>query len=127
MNATAIAVDLAKNVFQLAVADAQWRVVESHRLSRAQFERWFASRDVSLVIMEACGSTHHWACWVDCTGGTTHFYRHETESAFDDSDSTIARSDSPVHSFRAPRFWGTQEQNSQSTCLTEVFRLPMVA
>jgi len=60
MNATTVAVDLAKNVFQLAVADGSGKVVESHRLSRTQFERWFANRDVSVVIMEACGSAHHW-------------------------------------------------------------------
>ena len=61
MNATTVAVDLAKSVFQLAVADSQWRVIETHRLTRSQFERWFHNRDVSLVIMEACGSAHHWA------------------------------------------------------------------
>ena len=64
MNATTVAVDLAKSVFQLAVADASWRVVETHRLTRTQFERWFANRDVHLVIMEACGSAHHWARWL---------------------------------------------------------------
>ena len=58
MNATTVAVDFAKSVFQLAVADASWRVVETHRLTRTQFERWFANHDVSLVIMEACGSAH---------------------------------------------------------------------
>ena len=56
MNTTTVAVDLAKSVFQLAVADTQWRVIEQHRLTRAQFERWFINRNVSLVIMEACGS-----------------------------------------------------------------------
>lgn len=61
MNATTVAVDLAKSVFQLAVADSRWRVVETHRLTRTQFERWFLNRDVSLVVMEACGSAHHWA------------------------------------------------------------------
>ena len=53
MHATTVAVDLAKNVFELAVADQHWRVVERHRLSRGQFERWFANRDVALVIMES--------------------------------------------------------------------------
>lgn len=65
MNATTVAVDLAKSVFQLAVADADWRVIESHRLTRGQFERWFQNRDVSLAIMEACGSAHHWARWLN--------------------------------------------------------------
>jgi transposase len=76
MNATAVAcvdasevesivgVDLAKNVMQLAVADRQWRLTETHRLTRGQFERFFANRAVSLVVMEACGSAHHWARWL---------------------------------------------------------------
>lgn len=68
MNATTVAVDLAKSVFQLAVADGSWKVVESHRLTRTQFERWFQNRDVSLVIMEACGSAHHWARWLNGMG-----------------------------------------------------------
>lgn len=68
MNATTVAVDLAKSVFQLAVADASWRVIEAHRLTRAQFERWFANRNVGLVIMEACGSAHHWARWLTGLG-----------------------------------------------------------
>ena len=55
-----VAVDLAKNVFQLAVADSQWRLVQKHRFTRTQFERFFVNRNVSLVMMEACGSAHHW-------------------------------------------------------------------
>lgn len=61
MDATTVAVDLAKNVFQLAVADAQWRIVHKARLSRDQFRRWFDNRAVALVVMEACGSAHYWA------------------------------------------------------------------
>ena len=64
MHATTVAVDLAKSVFQVAVADDNWKVVEQHRLTRLQFQRWFANRDVGRVIMEACGSAHHWARWL---------------------------------------------------------------
>ena len=63
-----VAVDLAKNVFQLAVADRSWRVQQTHRLSRHQFERFFINRCVALVIMEACGSAHHWARWLNRLG-----------------------------------------------------------
>ena len=59
-----VAVDLAKNVFQLAVADSQWRLVQKHRFTRTQFERFFVNRNASLVVMEACGSAHHWARWL---------------------------------------------------------------
>jgi len=68
MNATTVAVDLAKSVFQLAVADSSWKVIEQHRLTRTQFERWFANRTVRLVIMEACGSAHHSARWLKRQG-----------------------------------------------------------
>src|SRR6266571_4055508 len=61
MNATTVAVDLAKNVFELALADARWKVLGRARLTRAQFERWFDNRKMDLVVMEACGSAHHWA------------------------------------------------------------------
>lgn len=68
MHATTVVVDLAKSVFQLAVADEHWRVVETQRLTRSQFERWFVNRSVGLVVMEACGSAHHWARWLDALG-----------------------------------------------------------
>jgi transposase len=61
MDATTVAVDLAKNVFQLVTADRHWHILERARLSRAQFERWFHNRNVALVVMEACGSAHYWA------------------------------------------------------------------
>jgi transposase len=68
MKSTTVAVDLAKSVFQLAVADATWKVIETHRLTRSQFERWFHNRDVTLVVMEACGSAHHWARYLSGLG-----------------------------------------------------------
>jgi transposase len=53
---------------QPAVADGSWRVIEQQRLTRTQFERWFADRVVGLVVMEACGSAHHWARWLNGLG-----------------------------------------------------------
>jgi transposase len=60
VNASTVAVDLAKSVFQLAVADGDWKVIETHRLTRSQFERFFDNREVDTVVMEACGSAHYW-------------------------------------------------------------------
>jgi len=68
MNTTTVAVDLAKDVFQLAVADADWRVVQTARLGRNQFAAWFQNHTVNRVIMEACGSAHHWARWLTGLG-----------------------------------------------------------
>lgn len=61
MHATTAAVDLAKNVFQVVLADAEHRLLEQHRLTRPQFERFFANRPIERIIMEARGCGHHWA------------------------------------------------------------------
>ena len=61
MHATTVAVDLAKSVFQVAEADARGRIVAQHRLTRTQFERFFGNHAAAQVVMEACGSAHHWA------------------------------------------------------------------
>lgn len=60
MNATTVAIDLAKNVFELAVADDSGNVIERKRLSRGQLERYFQNRSHARVVMEACGTAHYW-------------------------------------------------------------------
>ena len=52
---TTIAIDLAKNVFQLALADASFRIVRSLRLKRADFLSFWPNHPVVHVVMEACG------------------------------------------------------------------------
>jgi hypothetical protein len=42
MSKLVIAVDLAKDVFEIAVAQASGKVVERKRLTRAEFERFWA-------------------------------------------------------------------------------------
>ena len=61
MNSTTVAVDLAKNVFELAVADADGRISERQRLNRARFAAFFVNTTPCRVVMEACGSAHYWA------------------------------------------------------------------
>lgn len=60
MDATTIGVDLAKSVFELALANAAWRVIGRKRLTRAQFERFLATQPPTHVVMEACGTAHYW-------------------------------------------------------------------
>ena len=59
--ATTVAVDLAKDVFELAFADANARILERRRLTRAAFARAFANHPPLRIVMEACGSAHDWA------------------------------------------------------------------
>ena len=57
---TTIAVDLAKSVFEVAVSEAPGRVSERKRLNRGGLAAFFANRPPAVVLMEACGSAHHW-------------------------------------------------------------------
>lgn len=60
MKTTQASVDLAKSVFQVAISTTPGRVEDHHRLSRTGFERFFAGREPTEVLMEACGTAHHW-------------------------------------------------------------------
>lgn len=60
MHATTVGVDLAKQYFELAVRDEERRITERLRLTRPRFVRFFANRPPCRVVMEACGSAHHW-------------------------------------------------------------------
>lgn len=79
---TTIAVDLAKSVFQVAVADREWRVVSRHRLTRAQLVRFFGERQPCLVVMEACGSAHFWGRWLTTLGFTVRLLPPQYVRAF---------------------------------------------
>lgn len=57
---TLIAVDLAKEVFQVALARAQGKAYAHHRLSRSRFVSFLAKADRCIVLFEACGSAHFW-------------------------------------------------------------------
>jgi transposase len=60
MEHTAIAVDLAKTAFEVAVSDQPGRLEERLRLSRSAFLRFFVNRPAATFVLEACGSAHHW-------------------------------------------------------------------
>jgi transposase len=61
MEHTTIAVDLAKSVFQIALSRRPGQVDEEHRLSRERFLTFFAQQPPATIVLEACGSAHHWA------------------------------------------------------------------
>ena len=60
MDATTIAVDLAKTVFEVAIADRQWHIVARHRFNRRQFTHFLATVPPTHIVMEACGTAHYW-------------------------------------------------------------------
>jgi transposase len=57
---TTIAVDIAKNVFEIAVSEVPGRVSERKRLSRSKLLAFFAEQAPATIVLEACGMAHHW-------------------------------------------------------------------
>ena len=58
MDATTVAIDLAKDVFQVAVANRAGRILDRQRLTRRQFERFIDTLvEGTDVIMESCGTS----------------------------------------------------------------------
>ena len=60
MNPTTIAVDLAKFVFQVSVAKGCGCILERHRFTHREFERFLANAPTAEFIPEACGTAHRW-------------------------------------------------------------------
>lgn len=56
-----ITVDLAKNVFQLAVFDLSGKVIDRKRLNRIAFHSFISTlHQPAEFIVEACGTAHYW-------------------------------------------------------------------
>jgi len=58
MDATTVAVDTAKLVFE--VAESQGAGRRRLRLSRPKFQDYVMKREKARFVMEACGGAHHW-------------------------------------------------------------------
>ena len=58
---TRIFVDTSKSVFQVHGVDAAEKVVLRRKLSRGQFAKWLSELEPTVIGLEACGASHHWA------------------------------------------------------------------
>ena len=63
MNSTVIAVDLAKDVIEVAIANHSGKILERLRLNRTQFQKLLVKREPATIVFEACGTAHHWGAW----------------------------------------------------------------
>src|SRR6202166_5364401 len=61
MELTTIALDIAKNVFQVHGIDAKEKVVVRKQLRRSQMIAFFKALPSCLIGMEACATAHYWA------------------------------------------------------------------
>ena len=60
MDATTVAIDLAKDIFEVALANRAGRIIRRKRLTRRQFERFLDELAPGIeVVMEGCGTAHY--------------------------------------------------------------------
>lgn len=65
-----VGVDVAKRIFQIHAADARGHALMRKTLRRDQVLPFFAQLEPTLVGMEACGGSHHWAREIRALGHT---------------------------------------------------------
>lgn len=68
MKCKRIAIDVAKSVFEVAVSEEAGKVSERLRFTRRRLMEFLARQEVSLVVLEACGSSHHLARRIQALG-----------------------------------------------------------
>lgn len=115
---TMIGVDLAKNVFQIHAATMSGKVLFRKKLTRTQFQRFMAQQDPCVVVMEACGSAHHWAREMQKSGHEAkliapHYVspfvkRHKNDAA--DAEAIVEAAQRPEMRFVQPK---TMEQQAR--------------
>lgn len=70
MKHTVIAIDVAKNVFQVCALDSRHKVVLNKKLTRAKLLPTLAQLQADMVVMEACYSSNAWGRALQAQGHT---------------------------------------------------------
>ena len=65
-----IAIDLAKNVFQVCKTDHIGNIIYNKEVNRKKLQNILIQEKTSLVAMESCASTHYWAKFAKSQGHT---------------------------------------------------------
>lgn len=56
-----IAIDLAKDIFQVCIMTTNGKIIFNKAMNRAKLKEWLAKKKLALVAMESCGGAHYWA------------------------------------------------------------------
>jgi len=56
-----IAIDLAKDIFQVCIMTIHGKITFNKAMTRAKLKEWLVKQKPSLIAMESCGGAHYWA------------------------------------------------------------------
>ena len=102
-----VGLDLAKNVFQVHIANAQGKKIGGRRLKRAEMLSYFAQLPKSVVGMEACGGAHYWGREIKALGHEVKLMAPQYVKAYvqrDKSDTRDAAGISEAAGLASDRF-----------------------
>lgn len=124
MKTTTVAVDLAKNRFEIAVADEHYQIRQRKRLTRRQFAEFVARQPESRFVMEACGSAHHWARRLQSSGHEVRLLPAQYVKAFVQRNKTDAADAAAlIDASRSPRIRPVPVKSVEQQAIQQLHRL----
>lgn len=113
-----IAIDLAKNVFQVSKADYSGKVIFNKAMTRKLLKEFLIREKVSLVAMESCNGTHYWARYAKAHGHSVKAMSARRVKAFRQGQKTDANDALAIgEAARQPNTRSSRMISLQEQCL----------
>jgi transposase len=77
-----VGLDIAKNIFQVFLADANGRELGNKKMNRKALVPFFANLPACTIGIEACATAHHWARTLEAHGHTVKLIQPQRVKAF---------------------------------------------
>jgi len=113
-----IAIDLAKNLFQVCKTDKNGHVIYNKAITRAKLKELLIKEKQSLVAMESCGGTHYWARFAKQAGHQVKAINARQVKAFRQGQKTDANDALAISvAARQPHIKGSRLLSAHEQCL----------
>ncbi len=117
-NCNVIAIDLAKNLFQVCKTDKNGQVIFNKLITRAKLKELLIKEKQSLVAMESCGGTHYWARFAKRAGHHVKAINARQVKAFRQGQKTDANDALAISvAARQPHIKESRLLSTQEQCL----------
>lgn len=115
-----LAIDLAKNVFQVCKTDARGNVAFNREVSRTKLKTLLCQQKPALIAMEACASAHYWARYAQARGHEVKVISARSVKAFqtkqktDKNDALAIATAAPLPHIHSVKIHTVEEQALQA-------------
>lgn len=124
MNLNVIAIDLAKNLFQVCKTDFNGKVIYNKAVTRKKLKELLITEKRSLVAMESCAGTHYWARYAKQSGHQVKAISARRVKAFRQGQKTDANDALAISvAARQPHIKESRLLSAQEQCLQGIERM----